>query len=97
MQSEDGGLEERLHERDADASGNMSDHVSSFTGPMSELEATIIYQAVLGSMVFHKIHLLEHHFYLVKALFLCRSTKPSLSSELRVGPTEAGPEERREQ
>ncbi|XP_023831963.1 histone-lysine N-methyltransferase EHMT2 isoform X3 [Salvelinus sp. IW2-2015] len=26
--SEDGGLEERLHERDADASGNMSDHSS---------------------------------------------------------------------
>lgn len=52
LQSEDGGLEERLHERDADASGNMSDHVSSFTGPVSELEATIIYQAVGGNMCF---------------------------------------------
>uniref|UniRef100_A0A674D164 Euchromatic histone-lysine N-methyltransferase 2 n=1 Tax=Salmo trutta TaxID=8032 RepID=A0A674D164_SALTR len=30
----------------------MSDHVSSFTGPVSELEATIIYQAVLGNMCF---------------------------------------------
>uniref|UniRef100_A0A4W5N1J2 Euchromatic histone-lysine N-methyltransferase 2 n=1 Tax=Hucho hucho TaxID=62062 RepID=A0A4W5N1J2_9TELE len=30
----------------------MSDHVSSSTGPASELEATVIYQAVLGYMCF---------------------------------------------
>lgn len=48
LQSEDGRIEERLHEREAEESGNMTDHVSSWTRPV--LVVTIIYQAVLGNM-----------------------------------------------